>query len=81
MTEQRDRMPPTPDDYHSYINLDQRHTLNRLRGYGWELEFIRRPLFQEAVVVIKSPDGKQFGTLENTGQINLNPEINLRTAC
>lgn len=52
--------------------------LNQIEGYGWQLMFIRRPLFQEPVAVVVDGQGKKVGVLETDGQINMDPNIQLR---
>lgn len=52
--------------------------LRRIESFGWKLQFIRRPLFQEPVPVVASGDGMKIGILEEDGRINMEPDIKLR---
>ncbi len=49
--------------------------LSELEAFGWELRFVRRPLFQVAVPVVFSGEGDQIGVLEEDGRLNLQPNI------
>lgn len=60
------------------LNEDQRLTLAELEGFGWELKFIRRPLFQESVAVVFDSDRKRFAVLEADGTLNENPGFDIR---
>jgi len=52
-----------------------KHTIE---SFGWQLKFIRRPLFMEKTVIIMNPEGSQTGVLEEDGRLNLESNINLR---
>lgn len=67
-----------PDSPHEFLNEIQKVAIRRLQVFGWELRFIRRPLFQNPVIGIWSRQGEQIGTLEEDGRINLHPDIQLR---
>ena len=69
---------PVPDNLEKYLNTAQMRTLHQMEGFGWELKFIRRPLFQEPVAVMVDPSGKVSGVLEESGELNRNAEIILR---
>lgn len=60
------------------LNEEQRMTLNELERFGWNLKFIRRPLFQPSIAVIFDSDRKCFAVLEPDGTINENPGITIR---
>lgn len=69
---------PIPEHVKSYLNSDQLAELHSIEGFGWGLKFIRRPLFQDPVVVVTSADGKSIGVLEEDGRLNLDPNIEIR---
>lgn len=70
--------PPVPPDFEDVLNPDQMMTLRQIENFGWQVEFVRRPLFQENVIVVSSHDNRKFGVLEDTGQLNLQPDIKIR---
>ena len=60
------------------LNPAQRLAVHHLESFGWELRFIRHPLFQDPVIVMTSPDGHKVGVLEEDGNINTEVDIPLR---
>lgn len=76
--EKRKGQDPIPDHLDSYLNeaqMDQLHTIER---FGWKLKFVRRPPFQQVVVVVANQDGSSIGILEEDGRVNLEPDIIIR---
>ncbi|MEX1664328.1 hypothetical protein [Zhongshania arctica] len=69
---------PVPHNAEKMLNELQRLSLKRLEGYGWRLHFIRRPLFQEVVVVVIDSAGEKMGILEEDGSVDMSPAIKLR---
>ena len=69
---------PVPDNLDEILNERQKYTLRQMEGFGWRLEFVRRPLFQETAAVVCNAEGNKIGTLEKDGKINLEPDITLR---
>ena len=69
---------PVPDNAIEMLNQDQILALRRLEAFGWQLKFIRRPLFQEPVAVVIDADGRKIGILEEDGRINMEPDIAVR---
>lgn len=67
-----------PDNLSDYLNEAQLRALRMVEDFGWELKFIRRPLFQQVVPVVVSHDGTQYGVLEQDGSINMKPDIVIR---
>lgn len=76
--EQRIGMPPVPEDLEETLNEVQIFTLRRMENYGWELKFIRRPLFQDVLPVLFHYDGNTFGVLEDDGTVNMQRDLNVR---
>ena len=60
------------------LNEDQRIALSDLERYGWELKFIRHPLFQGSVAVLYDPDRKGYACLESDGTLNERPTFRIR---
>lgn len=69
---------PIPHNVDKYLNEDQLMSLRQMESFGWELAFIRRPLFQEPVAVVSNSDHTNFGVLELDGSINTKPDIVIR---
>ena len=60
------------------LNEAQRDTLADLERYGWQLKFVRRPLFQPSVPVVFDGDRKSFAILEPDGTLNEHPPFDIR---
>lgn len=77
--DKRKGMIPVPENLDGLLNDNQLRALHQIETFGWKLHFVRRPLFQEPVAGIISPDGNQIATLETDGRINLMPPSSVRT--
>jgi hypothetical protein len=60
------------------LNEDQRMTLADLERFGWELKFVRRPLFQPSIPVVSDATRKTYAVLEPDGSLNEQPGFNIR---
>ena len=76
--ERRGGKTPVPADCDELLTPDQLLTLHRVESFGWQLAFVRRPLFQSPVTVITSPEHQSFAVLEADGGINQSPDIVIR---
>ncbi len=62
------------------LNEAQRQTMAELERFGWELKFIRRPIFQPSIPVLFDGDRKTFAILEPDGTLNEHPPFDIRHA-
>jgi hypothetical protein len=76
--EKRKGEKPVPEKIDNYLNEAQIRELHKIEGFGWKLEYVRRPLFQETVVVVTDANGGSIGVLEDDGRLNLDPDIKTR---
>lgn len=76
--ERRNKQKPIPNNIKDYLNDNQLAALSQIESFGWTLEFIRRPLFQEPTPVVFGPDKKQIGILLEDGTVDKNPNIVVR---
>ncbi|MBU2884654.1 hypothetical protein KO507_02620 [Gilvimarinus agarilyticus] len=67
-----------PDNIKAFLNDIQLLALHHMESYGWQLWFVRRPLFQVPVAVVKDAEGERVGVLEIDGQVNMQPGLQLR---
>jgi hypothetical protein len=74
----RGSRPALPLDVLYYLNDVQRIALHSLENFGWQLAFIRRPLFVPPLVVVKNDDQTKYALLEEDGSVNLSPPIKWR---
>ena len=76
--EKRKGLNPIPENLKEVLNQAQSITLNKMEGFGWELKFIRRALFQDIVPVLSHPDSGKFGVLKDDGTLNLQSDTKVR---
>jgi len=76
--EKRKGDKPIPDDVERYMNQVQLSGLHKIEGFGWKLKYVRRPLFQDSVIIVTDADGRTLGVLEEDGRLNLEPDIETR---
>ena len=76
--EKRAGKAPVPSDLKDILNEIQMTSLRQIENFGWQLHFVRRPLFQDPVVVIVSAEGDRFGTLEADGRIEIKTRFDVR---
>lgn len=76
--EKRKDILPVPDNLEELLNRRQMQALQHIESFGWQLRFVRRPLFQEPIPVILSPRGDRYAILERDGRINITHDLNIR---
>lgn len=76
--EKRKGVNPIPENFKELLNEAQLSTLNKMEGFGWELKFIRRALFQGIVPVLSHPESGNFGVLEDDGTLNMQSGTKIR---
>jgi hypothetical protein len=62
-SEKRKGDKPVPDRLEEVLNEMQMLALHKIEGFGWQLRFVRKPLFQEPVPVVFSAEGDKIGVL------------------
>jgi len=77
--DKRKGQPPIPKNLKDFLTEDQIMSLNSISHFGWEVLFIRRPAFQDPVVVLINSDGRSIGILGDDGKIQVDTDIVLRT--
>ena len=76
--ERRKGIKPVPENLEELLNEAQLRTLRSIGRFGWQLHFIRRPLFQEVVPVLISREGNKCAVLEANGSINEKVDLDIR---
>ena len=67
-----------PIDLGRYLSESQLLALHSLESFGWQLCFVRRPLFMQPIVVVINPESTQLAVLEEDGSVNLKPQLHIR---
>lgn len=76
--ERRKAPPPPSRALERLLNPAQIDTLRSLESFGWELKFVRKPLFQPAVPIVLDGDRKSYAVIEDDGSLNENPPFKIR---
>ena len=76
--EKRKGMKPVPENFEELLNEAQLRTLRSIGRFGWQLHFIRRPLFQELVPVLINSESDKCAVLEANGSINEQVNLDIR---
>ena len=76
--ERRGHKTAIPADLDRLLTRDQLLALHRVEEFGWQVAFVRRPLFQSPVTVVTSPEHQRFAVLEDDGEVNMLPDIVIR---
>lgn len=69
--DRRQGIAPVPDNLDKLLNQHQLRALRQVETFGWQLHFVRRPLFQDPIAAIISPEGNKIATLEQDGRVNI----------
>lgn len=78
MTKERRKDERSRRELRSDLNAAQLATLSDLERFGYELKFVRRPMFQPSIPVVFDSDRKTFAILEPDGTINEHPPFEIR---
>ena len=76
--ERRKDQQPVAAQMRTMLNQRQGDTLNALERLGWQLKFVRSPLFQASTVVVGDDERGLHAVLEDDGTINESMELRLR---
>lgn len=65
-------------DFVEALRYLQRLALRQIERFGWNLKFLRRPLFPERVAVVFNLEDNKIGLLEVDGKIDMQTDIDVR---
>ena len=60
------------------LNQDQLLALAELEKFGWELKFIRKPMFQQPIPIVFDSDRKHYAVLTADGTLDEKPGFDIR---
>lgn len=55
------------------LNEAQKMALSELERFGWQLKFVRRPLFQPELPILYYPDTNTYAVLDADGELIESP--------
>lgn len=77
-SERRGSKTAVPPNLRGYLNQEQRLALQKIENFGWQLEFVRQPLFQDPIPVVISPDRQRHAVLQQDGELDMNSGLSFR---
>ncbi len=69
---------PVPSSPSFFLNEKQLKGINILEKFGWELAFIRRPLFNEVTPVVRNINEHAIGVLGVDGFLKIKNDLKIR---
>lgn len=58
-----------PENLDQFLNTSQVLTLHQIESFGWHIQFVRHPLFQDPVIFIGDVKSQVVGVLQEDGTI------------
>jgi len=77
----RERRSPAPPDtatLRAGLTPAQASAIATLEVFGWELRFVRRPLFRDPVPVLFDKSGSRWIVVDGDGALDENPGFEIR---
>jgi hypothetical protein len=60
------------------LNEEQRIALSDLERFGWELKFVRHPMFLDILPVVFDAERNHFAVIRADGTLDENPGFDIR---
>ncbi len=76
--ERRRGEPAIPQDVDTLLTMEQRMALRQIESFGWELAFVRHPLFQETTVIVTRRLDESYAILTRNGDLDVNSDLVIR---
>ena len=67
-----------PEPLYKLLNNKQLESLKSLSDEGWEVCFVRKPLFGLRIIVLHNPVENEYAVLNEDGSIDTGPELKVR---
>ncbi|WNH48664.1 MULTISPECIES: hypothetical protein [Stenotrophomonas] len=72
------RKPIDPAALREGLSAEQRHTVDTLEQFGWQLRFVRRPIFRDAVPVLYDRSGQKYVVVQADGTLDESQTLKIR---
>jgi len=76
--EKRKGRAAIPAHFKKLLNEEQVSSLQQLEKFGWEVRFVRMPLFQPLIIALYHPSTDKFGILGETGDLDTESDLKVR---
>jgi len=64
-----------PENLEEVLSEAQRNALSGIEYLGWEPRFLRRPLFQAPVLVLRNTNDSRIGIMDEEGRIRIQADV------
>ena len=71
--ERRKGLPPVPSDLRMILSVAQKNALDELETFGWLIDYVRRPLFQEPRIIVRNPQSGARAIIDADGTVDHSP--------
>jgi len=78
-SERRKGAAPPAHALERQLNEAQRYTLRELERFGLSLAFVRRPMFQPAIGVVRDATARSYLLIEPDGSVNDKAPLDIRS--
>ncbi|WP_256777548.1 MULTISPECIES: hypothetical protein [unclassified Stenotrophomonas] len=72
------RQSPDPVQLRAGLTAEQRKAVETLEHFGWQLRFVRRPLFRDPIPVLFDRAGERYVVLQPDGSLDESQTLQLR---
>jgi len=72
------RQPPDSAQLRAGLTDAQRQAVDTLEHFGWQLRFVRRPLFRDPIPVLFDRSGARYVVLQPDGTLDESQTLKLR---
>ena len=77
--EKRKGRAAIPGHFKKLLNEEQILSLQRLEKFGWEVRFVRMPLFQPLIIALYNVSTDKFGILNEMGDLDTDSDLKVRS--
>jgi hypothetical protein len=78
MTTNERRQRPDPAQLRLGLTAEQAQAVETLEHFGWQLRFVRRPLFRDPIPVLFDRGGQRYVVLQPDGSLDESQTLKLR---
>jgi len=76
--ERRSNATPPNRVLERLLNPAQLETLHSLEHFGWQLKYVRKPLFQPSIPIVFDGDRRHYAVIDDDGTLNEHPPFTIR---
>lgn len=78
LNDKRKGKKPVPEPLYKLLNKEQLESLRELATSGWEVCFVRKPLFELRTVALRNETADKYGILTDDGRLDTLSDMKVR---